>query len=139
MALVLPLMLLVLTGIASFSMALYQKLLLTEAVSSAGRVLAAEQGQTDPCSDTWTALTRSAPGLTTSKLTMTITWTAEPSGTTKSYPNNTCTPMGTGLKSGDYGQVSASYPCVLQVVNIWGQGPGFQGCTVGAAVAEDIQ
>jgi Flp pilus assembly protein TadG len=139
MALVAPLMLLILTGIASFSMALYQKLLITEAVSSAGRVLAAEQGQTDPCSDAWAALTRSAPGLSASNITMTITWIAEPSGTTRSYSNNTCTAMGTGVKSGDYGQISATYPCILQVVNIWGHGPGFQGCTVGAAVAEDIQ
>lgn len=142
MAIVLPLMLLIMTGIASFSMALYQKLLLTEAVSSAGRVLAAEQGQSDPCADTWTALTKSAPGLSSSSLSMTIVWTPASTGKSNTYTTNTCTAMGsasTGVKSGDYAQVFASYPCVLQVVNIWGKGPGFSSCTVAAGVAEDIQ
>lgn len=146
MAVVLPLMMLILTGIATFSMALYQKLLLAEAVGSAGRYLAGERGQSDPCSDTWTALTTSAPGLTGSSISMTIKYTHEPSGTTVSYTGNTCTAIGgtpatnvNAMQPGDYGTVYASYPCVLQVLNVWGHGPGFQSCTVSAVVAEDIQ
>src|SRR5579863_2474519 len=100
MALVLPLMLFIMTGIATFSMALYQKLLLTDAVSSAGRVFAAEKGQSDPCADTWTALTKSSPGLASNSIAMTITYT--PNGGTSTTYGKTCTALGgtTGMSSG---------------------------------------
>ncbi len=139
LAITMPVMLLILTGMATFSMALYQKLLLTEAVSSAGRVFAAEKGQTDPCADTWTALTQSAAGLSSGSITMSITWTPVGGGSAQTYAK-TCTARGgsTGMSSGDYGQISATYPCVMQVVNIWGKG-GTAACTVAARVAEDIQ
>lgn len=139
MAIVLPLMLLIMTGIATFSMALYQKLLLTDAVASAGRVFAAEKGQTDPCADTWTALTKSAPGLTSSSITLSIVYT--PAGGTATPYGKTCTALGgtTGMSSGDNGLISATYPCVMQVVNIWKTGSASTACTVAAGVAEDIQ
>lgn len=146
MALVLPLMLLIMTGIATFSMALYQKLLLAEAVGSAGRFIAGDRGQTDPCSDTWTALTQSAPGLSAGSISMTIKYTHSQTGTSATYTSNTCTAIGgspntnvNAMQPGDYGLVYASYPCVMQVLNVWGHGAGSQACTVTAAVAEDIQ
>ena len=68
MALVMPVMLCLITGIFSVSMALYQKLQLAEAMSSAGRVLAADRGATDPCADTVAAVDAAAPGLATSSI-----------------------------------------------------------------------
>ena len=44
-----PIILVLMTGIFSFSIALHQKLALAEAVSAGGRVLAVERGDTDPC------------------------------------------------------------------------------------------
>src|SRR5664279_4854272 len=61
MALVMPIMLAMLTGIFSFSVVLYQKLQLGEAVSNAGRVMALERGDTDPCLTTANAIYAAAP------------------------------------------------------------------------------
>ena len=72
MALVMPILLCMLTGIFSFSAALYQKLQLAEAMSSAGRVLAADRGDTDPCADAVTALNAASPGLSSSSIGITI-------------------------------------------------------------------
>ena len=78
MALVMPVMLMMLTGIFSFSVVLYQKLQLAEAVSNAGRVMALERDDTDPCATTAAALYAAAPALAQSNLTLTfITWRHE--------------------------------------------------------------
>lgn len=51
MAVTLPLIMLIMTGIFSFSMALYQKLQLAETVAAAGRQLAVDRGDHDPLRD----------------------------------------------------------------------------------------
>src|SRR5580700_6007189 len=63
MALVMPVMLAMLTSIFSFSVVLYQKLQLGEAVSNAGRVMALERGDTDPCATTASSIYAAAPAL----------------------------------------------------------------------------
>ena len=73
MALVMPVMLMMLTGIFSFSVVLYQKLQLGEAVSNAGRVMALERGDTDPCATTASAIYAAAPALAKANLTLTFT------------------------------------------------------------------
>src|SRR5579871_514988 len=72
MALVMPLMLAMLTSIFSFSVVLYQKLQLGEAVSNAGRVMALERGDTDPCATTANAIYAAAPALAKSSMTLTF-------------------------------------------------------------------
>ena len=72
MALVMPVLLCLMTGIFSISTALYQKLQLAEALSSGGRVLAADRGATDPCADAVTAIDSAAPGLGTTSIGLTI-------------------------------------------------------------------
>lgn len=75
-AVTLPLMITVLTGAASFCMALYSLQQLGNATSTAAQLLAAEQGLiTDPCATTVTTITASLPNWTTSKLTYTLTIT----------------------------------------------------------------
>ena len=85
MALAMPIMLCMMTGIFSMSVALYQKLLLAEAMSSGGRVLAAERGMTDPCADTVAAIDAAAPSLATGKIGLKI------SIGTANYGTNTST------------------------------------------------
>jgi Flp pilus assembly protein TadG len=72
-AVTLPLLMTVLTGSASFSIALYSLQQLGNAVSGASQVVAAEQGLiTDPCATTVTSVTGALPGWTQDKLTYTM-------------------------------------------------------------------
>jgi Flp pilus assembly protein TadG len=73
MAVTLPLVLLIMTGIFSFSVALYQKLQLAEAVSNAGHYLATSRGDHDPCANAVNAVTSGAPALQSSAITITLT------------------------------------------------------------------
>src|SRR5579871_6740958 len=73
MAVSLPIMLLIMTGIFSFSIALYQKLQLAEAVGNAGRMLAVDRGSQDPCADAATAIYAAAPGLAKSQISFIFT------------------------------------------------------------------
>jgi Flp pilus assembly protein TadG len=65
-ALMMPIVLLILTGIFYFSIALFQKMQLAEAVSITGRYLAVDRGDTDPCKSTATQFYSAAPGFTQS-------------------------------------------------------------------------
>lgn len=84
-AIVLPLMMTVLTGAASFTMALYSFQQLGNATSTAAQQLGAEQGLiTDPCATTVTTVTSALPNWTASKLTYTVTIT-DSSGTAHTF------------------------------------------------------
>ncbi|MGA8742290.1 MAG: TadE family protein [Terracidiphilus sp.] len=149
MALVMPVMLIMLTGIFSFSVVLYQKLQLAEAVSNAGRVMALERDDTDPCATTAAALYAAAPALAQSNLTLTFTLGGTNSGgtitggtpyggTKGSAP--TCTAAGSGgsatttLQSGWPAQILATYPCTFTVYN-----NNLGSCTVSTQISEVIQ
>ncbi len=77
MALSLPILLAIMTGIFSFSIALYQKLQLAEGVSTAGRVLAVDRGAVDPCLDATNALYAAAPGLAQNQIALVYTLKTE--------------------------------------------------------------
>jgi Flp pilus assembly protein TadG len=84
-AITLPLLMTVLTGAASFSLAFYSLQQLGNAVSSASQLVAAEQGLiTDPCAQAVTSVTGSLPGWTASKLTYTMVIT-DSSGSAHTY------------------------------------------------------
>ena len=70
MAVTLPIVMAVMTGIFSFSIALYQKLQLAEAVSNAGHLLATDRGDTDPCTTATNAVYAAAPGLLVVELSL---------------------------------------------------------------------
>lgn len=106
----LPVVLLLMTGIFSFSIALHQKLTLAEAVSSGGRVLAAERGDTDPCLTATNSIYAAAPTLTRSNMTIsyTLNGVAVGSGVT------TCS--GTqNMVSGQPAEITVSYPISIGV------------------------
>lgn len=141
MALSLPIMMVMLTGIFSFSVAFYQKLQLAEAVSAGGRVLALERGNNDPCADTAAAIYAAAPAL--SKTSMGLTITLGGTNTSGTITGGTgygasCTAAGSGgaspLVAGWPAQIHATYPCSL---GIYGLKLG--SCSMDSYVAETIE
>jgi Flp pilus assembly protein TadG len=147
MAVVMPVMLIMLTGIFSFSIVLYQKLQLGEAVSNAGRVMALERGDSDPCATTASAIYAAAPALSKSSLTLTFTLGGTNSsgtvsggtvygGTKGTAP--TCTAAGNGgsaaLQSGWPAQIQATYPCSFSIY-----ASNLSTCSLSTLVTEVVQ
>jgi Flp pilus assembly protein TadG len=147
MALAMPIMMMMLTGIFSFSVVLYQKLQLAEAVSNAGRVMALERGDTDPCATTASAIYAAAPALAKSNMTITFTLGGTNTsgvvtgGTTYTAAKGTapsCTAAGNGgaaaMQSGWPAQIKATFPCTLGIYNF-----NYANCNLGSIVTEAIQ
>ena len=97
MALVLPILLVVLTGVFSFGVALNQYLVLTNAVNNGARAFAMSApynsgysmvSGADPCKYAAQTIQASAGTLDSSKLTYTITYTVNSSSTTTTYTGN---------------------------------------------------
>jgi Flp pilus assembly protein TadG len=85
LAFVAPIMMLMLTGLASFAMALYSYQQLGYAVASAAQQVGAQQGLiTDPCATLESDITTSLPGWTVSKFTFT-TVIADSGGTNHTF------------------------------------------------------
>jgi TadE-like protein len=149
MAVAMPVMLTVLTGVFSISVALYQKLLLSSAVSRGGAVLQLERGDTDPCTTAVNAIYAAAPGLSKSNLTITFTLggtntsgtitggTAYP-GTAQQGVAPTCTAAGSAggapLQAGWPAQIQATYPCSFAIYGVH-----LGSCTLKSTIAEVIQ
>lgn len=141
MALALPIMLMMLTGIFSFSIALYHKLELGEAVANAGRTLALERGNNDPCADATAALYAAAPTMAQGSMTINFTIGGTNSAGTitggTSY-GTSCTAAGSSgaaaLQSGWPAQIHVSYPCTIGIY-----GNSFGSCTLNSYITETIQ
>lgn len=131
----LPILLLILTGIFWFSIALYQKLQLAEAISVGGRYLAVDRGDTDPCASAASKIYAAAPGLTQSNLTLNFTINGVPTGA--SCPGGSGAANG-NMVSGANAQISASYPCTLVFFKAYGSSPSTV-CDIKAAVVEVVQ
>ena len=112
----LPLVLLLMTGIFSFSVALHQKMELAEAISAGGRVLAVERGDTDPCATTTAAITAASPTLSPSNITISYVL----NGVSVGSGVTTC--AGTSnMVSGGPAQIIATYPTTIGVFGTnWG-------------------
>jgi Flp pilus assembly protein TadG len=127
--LVIPVLLLAMTGMVSFGIALHNDLMLTNAVNTGTQLLAISRGQTaDPCATAYTAISGAAPSLATGlSLTFVIngaTYTA----------TNTCTAAAANMVQGASAQVTATYPCNLAIF-----GMSFPSCALKAQIAEFIQ
>jgi Flp pilus assembly protein TadG len=142
MAITLPLIMLIMTGIFSFSIALSQKLILTEAVSAGGRTIAADADDTDPCTTATNAIYAAAPSLKSASITLTYTLNPTPltSTTAVSYGSGTTKCPGASgaananLVSGGNAEIQASYPCEISVY-----GKSLGSCTINSAIQEDVQ
>ena len=127
----LPIIFLLMTGIFAFSIAMYQKLALSEGVSAGARTLAADRGNdTDPCNAAVKAVYAAAPTLTQGSFTFAFTFVT-PGGTTTT---NGTSCSGTVLTYPESGQVQATYPCALRAYGL-----KFSACTLSYAVTEEIQ
>ncbi len=108
LALTLPVLLLVLTGIATFGLAMNNYLLLTEATSVGARQIAISRSQTlDPCAVASSAVIAAAPSLKSANLTFALTL----NGTI--YQGTSCTGAAPNLKQGQPATVNVTYPCTL--------------------------
>jgi len=144
MALALPIMLTVLTGVFSFSVVLYQKLQLASAVDRGGSVLSLERGDSDPCQTAANAIYAAAPGLNKTNLKLTFTLGGTNSSGTitggTNYGNNvtTCTAAGASggaaLQSGWPAQIYATYPCSFGIYGVH-----LGTCSLKASITEVIQ
>ena len=128
-SLVMPLLLLTVTGMVSFGFAMRNYLVLTNGVNAGAQTLAMSRGQTtDPCATAVAAVEASAPSLTAGSLSFTIVI----NGTT--YTSTSCTSGTANMVQGATAQVTASYPCTLA---IYGMSSGT--CGLKTQTAEMIQ
>ena len=134
-ALCLPILLLVMTGIFTFGVAINNYLILTNATAIGAQAVAVSRGTStgnDPCNTAYTAITAAAPLLSSSGVSLTLVL----NGT--SYSGTTCgstTTAPANLIQGVTAQVTAQYPCSLGVY-----GNNYvPGCKLTAQIAEIIQ
>jgi Flp pilus assembly protein TadG len=116
MALVLPMLMLIVTGIFTFAIAINNYVQLTNAVATGAQLLAISRGQTlDPCSITSTAIINGAPTLTPSSLTFKYVINGNSYSGTSCSSSSTTTGAAGNLQQGATAQVTVTYPCNLSV------------------------
>jgi Flp pilus assembly protein TadG len=132
MAVTVPLVFLIMTGIFSFSTCLYQKIQLAEAVSNAGHYLAVARGDHDPCATATNSILNGSPGLSTSLLTVTLSQ----NGTTlpASCPGSGTNGASSTLIQGANVQVNATYQTGLAVY-----GTPYSSINLGSQITEVVQ
>jgi Flp pilus assembly protein TadG len=127
--LVMPILLLMMTGMLSFGFALHNYLILANGVTAGAQLLAISRGQTtDPCATAFAAVKTASLGLTTASLSMTFVI----NGTT--YTTTSCTAGAALMVQGASAAVAATYPCTLAVF-----GMNFSACKLQMQTAELIQ
>jgi Flp pilus assembly protein TadG len=134
-ALVLPVFLLITTGIFSFGITLNNYLELNNAVNLAAQQLAISPNViADPCNTATSAIHTAAPYLNQSNITVTTTITSgSTTQATTSFSGSSCPAGAALLTNGDPVEVAAQYPCTLA-------GFGFNiSCTLEAQVSEMAQ
>ena len=113
LALTVPVMLGLITAIVTFGIAFSNQVTLTQAVGSAGQYLSQiRSSSTDPCEDTYTALTNAAPGLSAASISLTTTLNGNKN------TGNTCSGKQTQLVQGGTVTVYATYPCTLSIYGV---------------------
>jgi Flp pilus assembly protein TadG len=136
-ALVLPILMALITGLCAFGVAFNNQLTLTQAVGAGGQYLqtirTVSPANGDPCASALTAIENAAPSLKASSInvTVTINGTAVETG-------SSCTAGATAF-AGSQGEpvtVAATYPCVLPIMPM-GYGTKFvSNCQLSASVTE---
>jgi len=136
-AITLPLLLLILTGMFQFGIALNHDLMLTDAVAIGGRYLAISRGvTTDPCASAITTVKGVAPQLNPARLTFTFGF-YDGTGAALYGPTATasCSSATGDLVPSGTAKIRVTYPCDLSV---FGKNL-VPGCTLTAQNEEVIQ
>lgn len=122
MAVVLPVMMLLITGTLSLGVILNNYLILTNAVQTGAMQLAVDAGQSglDPCNVGATAISGAAPTLTASKIAYTFNFNGTSAGPFTGTTASTCSSDNSDLAAGTTVTVTATYPVALFV---WGWTP----------------
>ena len=135
-ALVLPVMLIVVTGILVFGLAFNNYLLLTEGTSVGARALAISRGATtDPCATASSAMIAAAPLLKSASLSFTYQINGTSYSGTSCSSGSTTSGAAANLVQGASAVMTVSYPCSLAVY-----GANYApSCSLQAQVTELIQ
>jgi Flp pilus assembly protein TadG len=137
LAIAFPILMVLITGVFSFSFFLNQYIQVTDAVNVGAKLLAVSRGNTlDPCSLVSTAVTTVAPSLNSGSMTFSLALTGNNgtntySGTSCSSTSNTTGSAG-DLVQGNPVKVTVTYPCSITVVG----NSLVPGCTITAALTE---
>ena len=124
-----PILLITVTGMLSFGIAMHNFLVLTNGVNTAVQLLAMSRGQTtDPCATAYTSMQSAAPSLTAASLSFTFVI----NGTT--YTSRSCTAGAAQMVQGASAQLKVTYPCTMAVYSL-----PINSCLLAAQTAEIIQ
>jgi Flp pilus assembly protein TadG len=116
MALVLPVLLLVVTGILTFGLAFNNYVVLTDATNIGGRALAISRGATtDPCATASSAVIAAAPLLTPANLTFSFVLNGTSYSGTSCSSGSTTAGAAANLVQGGNAVVNVTYPCSVVV------------------------
>jgi Flp pilus assembly protein TadG len=135
-ALVLPILLLVLTGIFALGLAFNNYVILTEATNVGARALAISRGSTtDPCATASSAVIAAAPLLVPANLTFTFVLNGTSYSGASCSSGSTTTGASANLVQGGNALVTVTYPCSLAV-----DGAIYApGCVLQAQITELVQ
>jgi Flp pilus assembly protein TadG len=114
-ALVLPILLMVVTGIWQFGVAYNHFIVLTQATTAGAQTLQSDRlsPADDPCADTYNAIVNAAPTLNPAKVSVTISM-----NNGAAITKNTCSGQQTQLAMGGPVTVQATYPYTLTVAGL---------------------
>ena len=135
-AVCLPVLMLILTGIFAFGIALNNYLMLTNATCIGAQQLSNSRGQTtDPCATTVSAVTAASPLLKSANLTYAYVLNGASYSGTSCSSASTTTGAAANLVQGAAAQLTVTYPCNLAVygANL------VPNCTLKAQLTELIQ
>ena len=135
-ALCLPVLLLIVTGIFTFGIAMNNYLMLTDATNVGARQLAISRMQnTDPCATTAAIVSAAAPNLVPANFTFALVLNGNTyTGTSCSSASYTTGAAG-DMKQGGSAKLTVTYPCTLQVYGM----SYVPGCTLKAQTTELVQ
>jgi Flp pilus assembly protein TadG len=137
LALTLPIMLMIMTGIFAFGIIFYNQLTLGSAVDTGGRYLQSiALTTTDPCADTFTAITQAAPTLNPAKIGLTIVLNATNSTTAAATTKTgtTCSGAQSNFVLLSPATVTATYPCSIPIYGYTSTGT----CQLTSSTTENI-
>jgi Flp pilus assembly protein TadG len=139
LALMIPMALVVFTGLLQVGVYVNNTLELQNATSLAGEYLSVSRQPAgtawDPCAVTLSAFKQVAPFLNASNVTFTFAFQPKGAASATTYTGTSCTAGASLVSQQGTAQVSTSYPCSLA---IYGKHL-IPGCTLSAQVTEVIQ
>jgi Flp pilus assembly protein TadG len=141
MGMVLPMMMVLVTGMCAFGLSLNNYIELTSAVGNAGQYLQqTAQTTSDPCADVATAVKNIAPNLGPKSISLSLTMTNSGGTSTKTDTGTansfSCSGDKSYLSTGGNITVAATYPCTLTIYALpYGAQIG-KSCTLSAQVTE---